>query len=223
MEVTLEPASEDEVQQTVQVMGGGDWEDWIHLLAREGLLNPRAITLAFSYQGPEITWPIYRDGTIGCAKEHLRQTAERLNQFLEITVGGRALISMNKAVVTQASSAIPVVPLYISILFKVMKARGLHEDCVQQMYKLFAGLFDRGPLLWEGETCVRLDDLELDGAVQEEVRQIWGQIDTANLLQLSDFKGYQADFLKLFGFGCPGVDYEVDVDPGRNFSNLIEG
>ena len=137
-ETTLEPATDDEIFQTVKVMGGEDWEEWIRLLVAEKLLAPNATTMAYSYIGPEVTWPIYKSGTIGRAKEHLAETAERLNNFLSEQIHGRALISVNKAVVTQASSAIPVVPLYNSILFKVMKEAGLHEDCIQQMYRLFA-------------------------------------------------------------------------------------
>ena len=221
-EITLEPATDDEIFQTVKVMGGEDWEEWIRLLVAEKLLAPNATTMAYSYIGPEVTWPIYKSGTIGRAKEHLAETAERLNNFLSEQIHGRALISVNKAVVTQASSAIPVVPLYNSILFKVMKEAGLHEDCIQQMYRLFAGLFDeKGALKCDGATCVRLDDLELKPEVQSEVQRIWERINTANLRTLSDFDGYKKNFLQLFGFECEGVDYNADVNPERPIRNLL--
>ena len=221
-ETTLEPATDDEIFQTVKVMGGEDWEEWIRLLVAEKLLAPKAITVAYSYIGPEVTWPIYKSGTIGRAKAHLAETADRLNAFLSEQIQGRALISVNKAVVTQASSAIPVVPLYNSILFKVMKEAGLHEDCIQQMYRLFAGLFDEtSALKCDSVTCVRLDDLELKPEVQTEVQRIWERIHTDNLRTLSDFDGYKKNFLQLFGFECDGVDYNADVNPERPIRNLI--
>ena len=220
-ETTLEPATDEEIFQTVKVMGGEDWEEWIRLLVAEKLLAPNAVTMTYSYIGPEVTWPIYKSGTIGRAKAHLAETAERLNDFLSEHIQGKALISVNKAVVTQASSAIPVVPLYNSILFKVMKEAGLHEDCIQQMYRLFAGLFDGGTLKRDGSTCVRLDDLELKPEVQSEVQRIWERINTANLRTLSDFDGYKKNFLQLFGFECEGVDYNADVNPECPIRNLI--
>lgn len=222
-ETTLEPATEDDIFQTVKVMGGEDWEEWINLLLRENLLEEGAMTLAYSYIGPEITWPIYKSGTIGQAKKHLAETAEKLNKRLKETIHGKALISINKAVVTQASSAIPVVPLYISVLFKIMKQKELHEDCIQQIYRLFSGLFEgKTSLKHESETCVRLDDRELLPEVQNEVREIWTQINTDNLEELSDFKGYQSNFLKLFGFGCPTVDYDKDISPNVPIKHLID-
>ena len=220
-ETTIEPATDDEIFQTVKVMGGEDWEEWIRLLVAEKLLAPNATTVAYSYIGPEVTWPIYKSGTIGRAKAHLAETAERLNDFLSEHIQGKALISVNKAVVTQASSAIPVVPLYNSILFKVMKEAGLHEDCIQQMYRLFAGLFEGGALKRDDATCVRLDDLELKPEVQTEVCRVWERINTSNLRTLSDFDGYKKNFLQLFGFECEGVDYNADVNPERPIRNLI--
>ena len=220
-ETAIEPATDDEIFQTVKVMGGEDWEEWIRLLVSEKLLAPKATTVAYSYIGPEVTWPIYKSGTIGRAKAHLAETAERLDDFLSERIQGRALISVNKAVVTQASSAIPVVPLYNSILFKVMKDAGLHEDCIQQMYRLFAGLFDGGALKRDGATCVHLDDLELKSEVQTEVQRIWERINTSNLRTLSDFDGYKKNFLQLFGFECEGVDYNADVNPECPIRNLI--
>lgn len=221
-ETSLEPATEDDVFQTVKVMGGEDWEEWIQLLVAENLLEKGVATIAYSYIGPEVTWPIYKSGTIGRAKEHLAQTAEKLNQFLQEKLQGRALISVNKAVVTQASSAIPVVPLYNSVLFKVMKEKGLHEDCIEQIYRLFSGLFDHKVALQQDRaTCVRLDDRELLPEVQEEVQSIWEKINTENLRQLSDFDGYQENFLQLFGFDCVGIDYDADVEAQRPIKHLL--
>ncbi len=221
-ETSLEPATEDDVFQTVKVMGGEDWEEWIQLLVAENLLGKGVATIAYSYIGPEVTWPIYKSGTIGRAKEHLAQTAEKLNQFLQEKLQGRALISVNKAVVTQASSAIPVVPLYNSVLFKVMKEKGLHEDCIEQIYRLFSGLFDHKVALRQDRaTCVRLDDRELLPEVQEEVQSIWEKINTENLRQLSDFDGYQENFLQLFGFDCVGIDYDADVEAQRPIKHLL--
>lgn len=221
-ETTLEAATDEEVLQTVKVMGGEDWEEWIRLLAKERLLAPNATTVAYSYIGPEITWPIYRFGTIGQAKAHLMKTAQVLHSFLSKTLQGRALISVNKAVVTQASSAIPVVPLYNSVLRKIMQEKGLEEDCIQQMYRLFSGLFG-GKEDWvrENETCVRLDDRELNPSVQAEVKRIWQQVNTENLCTLSDFEGYKKNFLQLFGFECEGVDYEADVELERPMQHLL--
>ena len=152
----------------------------------------------------------------------LMKTAETLNAFLKEKIGGRALISVNKAVVTQASSAIPVVPLYNSVLFKIMKAKGLHEDCVQQIYRLFSGLFEKAPLKREGDVCVRLDDLELLPEVQDEVKSIWAKVNTENLRQLSDFEGYQKNFLQLFCFECYGVNYEADTIHIRPMKHLLD-
>lgn len=220
-EVTLEPANDEEVRQTVKVMGGEDWEEWMHVLAEENLLAEGATTIAYSYIGPKVTWPIYKDGTIGKAKEHLAKTAEVLNQFLKERCHGKALISVNKAVVTQASSAIPIVPLYTSVLFKVMKEKHLDEDCIQQMYRLFAGLFDGQEIKRESETCVRLDDREFLPEVQAEVEAIWKEINTENLRQLSDFDGYQKKFLHLFGFDFDNVKYDAETQEKRNFEHLI--
>lgn len=221
-ETTLEPATEEDVFNTVKVMGGEDWEEWIRLLVQENLLEKNATTIAYSYIGPEVTWPIYKSGTIGQAKAHLMKTAETLNTFLKEKIDGHALISVNKAVVTQASSAIPVVPLYNSVLFKIMKAKGLHEDCIQQIYRLFAGLFENAPIKRESDICVRLDDRELLPEVQNEVRDIWGKINTENLRQLSDFDGYQKNFLQLFGFECDSIDYEADTAHLRPMKHLLD-
>lgn len=212
-EVTIEPATEQEIADTVAVMGGEDWEMWIHALDEAGALAPGATTLAYDYIGPEVTWPVYHHGTIGAAKKHLRATAKRLDAYLKVHYG-RAFVSINKALVTQASSAIPVVPLYISILYKVMKARGTHEGCIEQIRRLFGTqLYGGNAIAFDHEGRARIDDREMAPEVQAEVNRIWPQVTTENLHALTDIAGYREEFLKLFGFGFAGVDYEADVDP----------
>lgn len=208
--VTIEPATEGEIAETVGVMGGEDWELWIDALAAAGVLAPGVRTLAYSYIGPEVTWPIYKNGTIGKAKQDLERARTALDARLA-PLGGKAWVVVAKAVVTQASSAIPVVPLYISILFDVMKSRGTHEDCIDQILRLFRDRLGApvGPAT-DPEGRIRLDDLELDPVVQAEVVRRWQRVTTGNLDELADFAGYQENFLRLFGFGLPGVDYAAD-------------
>ncbi len=214
LEVTIEPATPEEIEDTRKVMGGEDWQLWIDALREADALAPDAQTVAYSYIGPSVTHAIYRDGTIGKAKEDLEATAANLR-----AAGLPAYVSVNKAVVTQASSAIPVVPLYIAILFKVMKAHGLHEGCIEQLDRLFRDKLYHpdGPQLDEAHR-LRVDDWEMRPEVQDEVAALWPQVTTENLHQLTDFGGYQAEFLKLFGFGLPGLDYDADVDVERRFS-----
>jgi len=213
-DVTLEPATEQEIADTVAVMGGEDWEMWMEALAEAKLLAPGATSVAYSYIGPEVTWPVYKNGTIGLAKNDLEDAARRIDALLKTQGYGRAFISVNKALVTQASSAIPVVPLYISILYKIMKARGTHEGCIEQMQRLFATqMYGGSALQFDDGGRVRLDDLEMHPEVQAEVARIWPQVTTENLAELTDLAGYRTDFLKLFGFGLAGVDYEADIDP----------
>jgi enoyl-[acyl-carrier protein] reductase/trans-2-enoyl-CoA reductase (NAD+) len=212
-EVVLESASEEEVANTVAVMGGEDWEMWMNFLAQEKLLAEGVVTVAYSYIGPELTYSIYKNGTIGRAKEDLLATAHRLDKTLQ-TMQGRALISVNKALVTQASAAIPVVPLYISLLYKLMKAKGTHEGCIEQMFRLFKDfLYAPQGLATDGQGQVRLDDLEMQAEIQEKIAELWPQVTTENVEQLTDLHGYRDDFYKLFGFNMPGVDYTVEVDP----------
>ncbi len=214
-DVTIEPSDESEVASTVKVMGGEDWNRWIAALDAGGVLADGVTTVAYDYIGPEITWPIYRDGTIGQAKKHLLATAGELDARLGKR-GGRALLSVNKAVVTQASSAIPVVPLYISILFKVMKEKKIHEGCIEQIQRLFQDrLFNDAPIELDECGRVRVDDWEMREDVQSEVRELWGHVTTENLNEISDFEGYRSDFLKLFGFGFPEIDYDRHTDPER--------
>jgi len=211
--VTIEPANEDEIAQTVKVMGGEDWKLWIDAMSAAGVLAEGFKTVAYSYIGPELTWAIYTDGTIGRAKIHLEETAGEMN----IAFGtGTALVSVNKALVTQASSAIPVVPLYISILYKIMKAKGLHEGCIEQIHRLFADHYgaDGGPTL-DDKGRVRIDDWEMRPEIQAEIERIWDIVTTEKIDELSDFEGYQKEFYRLFGFGLKGVDYAAETDPVR--------
>ena len=212
-DITIEPASEQEILDTAAVMGGEDWQWWIDALAEAGVLAPNAQTVAYSYIGPELTFPIYRNGTIGKAKEHLESTAKVLHGRLSKT-GGAAYVSVNKALVTQASSAIPVVPLYISLLYKVMKEKGLHEGCIEQIQRLFAErLYNNADVQLDSGGRIRIDDWEMKPEIQSAVAKLWPTVTTENLKSISDFEGYQKEFLKLFGFGLPGVDYEAEADP----------
>ena len=211
-QITIEPASDAEIADTVAVMGGEDWEMWIDALAQGGVLADGSTTVAYSYIGPELTMAIYRNGTIGRAKEDLEATAQRLHARLGAT-GGRAFVSVNKALVTQASSAIPVVPLYISLLYKVMKANGSHEGCIEQITRLFANrLYCEAAPKCDDAGRVRIDDWEMQRGTQAQVAELWAQVTTENLPDLSDIAGYRAEFLKLFGFGLPGVDYDAECE-----------
>lgn len=211
--VTIEPASEDEIAQTVKVMGGEDWKLWIDAMQEAGVLAEGFKTVAYSYIGPELTWAIYTDGTIGRAKLHLEETAKEMNSSFG---AGTAVVSVNKALVTQASSAIPVVPLYISILYKIMKAKGLHEGCIEQIHRLFADHYgaDGGPRL-DDKGRIRIDDWEMRPEVQAEIESIWAGVTTETIDDVSDFEGYQKEFYRLFGFGLSGVDYAAESDPVR--------
>jgi len=209
-EITIEAANEDEIAQTVAVMGGEDWEMWMDAMQAAGVLAPGVQTFAYSYIGPSLTWPIYKNGTIGRAKEDLERVQRVLDTKLA-PLGGKAWVSVNKALVTQASSAIPVVPLYISLLYKIMKEAGSHEDCIEQMDRLFRErVADPRP---DEAGRIRLDDWEMAEAVQGLIAKRWDEVRTENLLEVSDFAGYQAGFLKLFGFGLEGVDYEAETNP----------
>jgi len=213
-EITIPPASDEEITDTVAVMGGEDWEMWMQTLDEAGLLAPGATAISYSYLGPEVTWPIYRNGTIGLAKNDLERAARRIDTMLKANGHGRAFISINKALVTQASSAIPVVPLYISILYKIMKAKGTHEGCIEQIQRLFSTqMYNGSAPTFDEAGRVRLDDREMQPDVQRQVAEIWPWISTENLQKLTDIDGYRVEFLKLFGFGLPGVDYEADVEP----------
>ena len=218
-EITIQPAEGDDVAQTVAVMGGEDWQMWIDALLAEGLLAKGVKTVAYSYIGPEITWPIYKNGTIGRAKEDLERVQRELDAKLK-PLDGKAWVSVNKALVTQASSAIPVVPLYISLLYKVMKTEGTHEDCIEQMDRLFRDRLYNGNPQPDEAGRIRIDDWEMAPAVQKLVDQRWTEVNTDNLREIADFDGYQAGFLKLFGFGLNGVDYTADVDTAVKVPSL---
>jgi enoyl-[acyl-carrier protein] reductase/trans-2-enoyl-CoA reductase (NAD+) len=213
-EVTIQPATETEITDTIAVMGGEDWEMWMQALADAKLLAPGATAVAYSYIGPSHTWPVYKDGTIGRAKIDLERAGRAIDAKLKAHGNGRAFISVNKALVTQASSAIPVVPLYISILYKIMKAKGTHEGCGEQMQRLFATqLYNGSHIKFDTEGRVRVDDWEMRPEIQAAISEIWPKVRTENLDQLTDIAGYRTEFLKLFGFGLPGIDYDAEVEP----------
>ncbi len=216
--VQLEPATEEEIDATVKVMGGADWAAWLRLLQEEQLLAENFRSISYTYVGERITWPLYGDATIGAAKKDLLRTAEELDRRLP----GKVEVAVLKALVTQASSAIPIMPLYLSLLFRVMKDRGVHEGCIEQISRLFAeGLYGTG-LPRDADGRLRLDGRELDPAVQQEVERVWPQVNDENLNQLTDFQGYQEEFLRLFGFGLAGVDYNKDEDPQRPIPGCAE-
>lgn len=212
IEVTVPAATEREIFETVKTMGGDDWERWIKALDGAGVLAEGCASVAYSYIGPELTYPIYRSGTIGLAKRDLEAAADRIDALLKLR-RGKAFISVNKALVTQASSAIPVVPLYVSILYKVMKEKGIHEGCIGQIQRLFSTqLYNGNCLEFDDGGRVRIDNLELRDDVQKAVFDIWPKVSTENLYELTDFAGYKKEFLKLFGFGLPNVNYSKDVE-----------
>ncbi|HEY3757679.1 MAG TPA: enoyl-ACP reductase FabV [Opitutaceae bacterium] len=211
--ISIEPANEQEIADTAAVMGGEDWEMWIQALDDAQLLAPGAQSVAYSYIGPEVTWAIYKNGTIGLAKNDLERAAKAIDAKLRGR-GGRAFISVNKALVTQASSAIPVVPLYISILYRIMKEAGTHEGCIEQMYRLFASqMYAPGGPRFDEAGRVRVDDWEMRPPIQDAVKRIWPGVTTETLEKDTDIAGYRSDFLKLFGFGLPGINYEADTEP----------
>lgn len=222
IEAEIEPATEQEVADTITVMGGEDWELWINALSDAGVLADNCKTVAYSYIGTDITWPIYWHGALGKAKEDLDRAAQALNTKLQAT-GGSANVAVLKSVVTQASSAIPVMPLYLAMVFKIMRAQGLHEGCMQQIYRMFrTQLFqDNGaaPAL-DDKNRLRLDDWELRESVQQACRDLWPQVTTENLFEQTDYQLYKDEFLKLFGFGVEGVDYAADVNPLVEFSPI---
>jgi enoyl-[acyl-carrier protein] reductase/trans-2-enoyl-CoA reductase (NAD+) len=210
-DISIEPAQGDDVEQTIAVMGGEDWEMWIDALIAADALAPGVQTVSYSYIGPEVTWPIYKNGTIGRAKEDLERTQAALDTKLA-ALNGKAWVSVNKALVTQASSAIPVVPLYISLLYKVMKDDGTHEDTIEQMDRLFRDRLFGGDPLPDEAGRIRVDDWEMAPAIQKLVGERWQEVNTENLKDLADFKGYQTSFLRLFGFGLEDIDYSEETD-----------
>lgn len=210
VDATIEPASDEEIAATVKVMGGEDWKGWIDALVEADVIEDGAVTLAFSYIGPRLTYPVYYDGTIGMAKKHLYETAKQLTQEYA-SKNIKAVISVNKALVTQASAAIPIVPLYITILYRVMKQKGLHEGCIEQMDRLLREKLRGGEAVVDEEGMIRLDDYEMRGDVQQSVMQAWESVTTGSIGQWADIDGYWEDFYHMFGFKFENVDYTQDV------------
>tara|TARA_R110001592_G_scaffold17132_1_gene72553 strand:+ start:737 stop:1924 length:1188 start_codon:yes stop_codon:yes gene_type:complete len=210
-EISINPAEGDDVANTVAVMGGEDWKMWMDALNAENLLSEGATTIAYSYIGPKLTEAVYRKGTIGAAKDHLEATAFTITDDLK-SIGGKAYVSVNKALVTQASSAIPVIPLYISLLYKVMKAKGVHEGCIEQIQRLYSERVFGGDLDLDEKGRIRIDDWEMREDVQAEVVKLWQTATSENLPEIGDLEGYSNDFFNLFGFKVDGVDYDADVN-----------
>ena len=219
-EVTIDPATNDEIEDTIKVMGGEDWQAWIDALVKADAIENDAITLAYSYIGPTLTHAIYKDGTIGQAKNHLYTTADVISEKYN-SLGIKAYVSVNKALVTQSSAAIPVVPLYISLLFKTMKEKGTHEGCIEQIYRLFSSKFQDGNALVDENGLIRLDDWEMDKSIQRIISKNWGSINDENLHELTDLEGFWNDFYAIFGFGIDGVDENNDVSPLYQIESLI--
>ena len=211
-QVSIEPANQEDIDNTVVVMGGEDWAMWIDAMKNAGVLAEGATTIAYSYIGPEVTEAVYRKGTIGRAKDHLEATAFEITEKLK-DINGKGYVSVNKALVTQASSAIPVIPLYISLLYKIMKAEGIHEGCIEQIQRLYADrLYTGNAVPTDEKGRIRIDDWEMRADVQERIAKLWIESTTESLVELGDLAGYKQDFLNLFGFGFDGVDYLADAN-----------
>lgn len=219
-DVTIEAASQDEIDNTVAVMGGEDWQMWMQALNEAGVLADGVKTTAYTYIGEKVTWDIYWHGTIGKAKQDLDKRVKDIRNMLA-PKGGDARVSVLKAVVTQASSAIPVMPLYLAMLFKIMKAENCHEGCIEQVDGLFRNSLYGDSEAKDDEGRLRADRLELQPAIQAQVEELWAKVNTENLHDLTDIKGYKAEFLRLFGFGLDGVDYDADVDTVVAIENMV--
>ena len=219
-EISIEPCNEEDIANTVKVMGGEDWTLWIEALKKENLLAKGATTIAYSYIGPEVTEPVYRKGTIGRAKDHLEATAFTITDTLK-DLDGKAYVSVNKALVTQASSAIPVIPLYISLLYKVMKNEGVHEGCIEQIQRLYQQrLYTGNEVPTDDRGRIRIDDWEMRDDIQAQVSKLWKEATTENLEEIGDLEGYRKDFYNLFGFGFEKVDYLADTDETVQVSSI---
>ncbi len=220
-EITIEPAVGDDIANTVTVMGGEDWQMWINALKDADLLSENFKTVAYSYIGPKLTEPVYRKGTIGMAKDHLEETAFTITDSLK-SINGKAYISVNKALVTQSSSAIPVIPLYISLLYKIMKKEEIHEGCIEQIHRLYKERLFLDTIPTDEQGRIRIDDWEMRADVQEKVAKLWQEATTENLSEIGDLEGYRTDFFNLFGFHIEGVDYLKDTNEIVAIPGLIE-
>lgn len=218
-DISIDPANDDDVVNTVAVMGGEDWDMWIDLLKSEDLLADKAITLAYSYIGPALTESVYRKGTIGKAKDDLEATAFKISEKLK-DINGHAYVSVNKALVTQASSAIPVIPLYISLLYKTMKEKGIHEGCIEQMQRLFKERLYSGDIAVDEKGRIRIDDWEMREDIQAKVAELWKLASTETLSDIGDLEGYKSDFYNLFGFKVADVNYENEADENVRISSI---
>lgn len=211
-DISIEPCNEEDIANTIAVMGGEDWAMWMDALHKADLLSEGAMTIAYSYIGPELTEPVYRKGTIGRAKDDLEATAFKITDMLK-DIHGKAYVSVNKALVTQASSAIPVIPLYISLLYKIMKEEGIHEGCIEQMDRLFRErLYTGKPIPTDEKGRIRIDDWEMRKDVQDKVASLWSKAVTENVAEIGDLAGYRSDFYQLFGFGFDAVNYGADTN-----------
>ena len=220
-EISIEPSSGDDIENTVAVMGGEDWQMWIDVLKSADVLSKDFKTVAYSYIGPSLTEAVYRKGTIGRAKDHLEATAFKITDALK-AINGKGFVSVNKALVTQASSAIPVIPLYISLLYKVMKEEGIHEGCIEQIERLFSERLYTNDMPLDEEGRIRIDDWEMRDDVQAKVLELWNQATTETLPNIGDLEGYKTDFFNLFGFEVEGVDYDKDVNEMVSIPGLQE-
>ena len=218
-EITISPCNQDDIDNTVAVMGGEDWEMWINELKNADLLSSDFTTVAYSYIGPELTEAVYRKGTIGKAKDHLEKTAFTITDLLK-EINGKAYVSVNKALVTQSSSAIPVIPLYISLLYKVMKENNVHEGCIEQIHRLYTERLALDKVPTDAVGRIRIDDLEMRSDIQEQVSALWEQVTEENLSSIGDLEGYKTDFFNLFGFNYDEIDYNSEVDEMVNIPGL---
>ncbi|MFK7814678.1 MAG: enoyl-ACP reductase FabV [Maribacter sp.] len=220
-EITIEPGTEEDIENTVTVMGGDDWQLWVTALQEADLLSADFKTVAYSYIGPKLTEPVYRKGTIGRAKDHLEQSAFTITDSLK-SINGKAYVSVNKALVTQSSSAIPVIPLYISLLYKVMKAEGLQEGCIEQIHRLFSERLYLNEIPTDSEGRIRIDDWEMKETVQAQVAELWEKATTETLPKIGDLEGYSTEFFNLFGFKVNTIDYAIEADEMVAIPGLIE-
>ena len=210
-DISINPCTEEEIDNTIKVMGGEDWQLWIEALKAQDLLSDKFKTVAYSYIGPSLTEDVYRKGTIGRAKDHLEATAFTITDILK-DINGKAYVSVNKALVTQASSAIPVIPLYIALLYKIMKKEGTHEGCIEQIQRLYKDRLYAENTVTDEQGRIRVDDWEMNDTVQAQIKELWQQVTTEKLSEIGDLDGYSEDFFNLFGFRVDGIDYTQDVD-----------